>query len=107
MYQGICKTVTLFAMAFAALAAHGQDEGPLMKNTQPLCIGRYLVNIPVDSEPWGKDFNYEGNKFIIENATKENVKEHIKKTREKILNDSDRYYIHKEINSDVSSAIAY
>ncbi|MDR3413623.1 MAG: T6SS immunity protein Tli4 family protein [Formivibrio sp.] len=106
MNQYISKTLTSFAMAFAALAAHGQDEGPLMKNTQPLCIGRYLVDIPVDSEPWGKSFNYVGNKFTVNLATADEAEKAYEKKRSELMSPKSDNYIHKEVKLKSGGIIA-
>lgn len=68
-----------------------------MKNMQTLCIGRYLVDIPVDSESWGKDFNYVGNNFTVNQATADEAEKTYEKNRSELMSPKSRDYIHKEV----------
>src|SRR5471030_1704531 len=106
LYGLVARIATLAIMSIVATVAHGQDEGPLMKNTQPLCIGRYLVDIPVDSEPWGKDFNYVGNKFTVNPATADETEKAYEKKRGELMSPKSDDYIHKEVKLKNGGIIA-
>ena len=83
--------IALLASLLIAAAAHAQNQGEIMndnKQTQTLCLGRFLVDVPKDAETVGQSSEYRGDKVKVTRRVSQEAFQKLILDKEKMLKET-------------------